>query len=98
MPSDGKKLAARAEKVWGQYQRAIQRGKFDGSATDRQVYDYCLIHERAGADLPRFDTWQRYLRKARRHYDAQKNRPRVEREHGSSVIREEQIEPDRQNE
>lgn len=93
-PTDApsKELSPVAQAAWEQYQTALARGNFKSSApTDKNVYEWLLIHMRLGDTMVYFDTWQRYLRKARRYYGCQKNTPRRGREHGSSIIRQSQI-------
>lgn len=84
--SDTPGLSRRAEAAWKDYQDAIGKGKFDNSPpTDREIWEWLLIHRRKGEDLPRFETWQRYIREARKFYGCQKNTPRLGRAFGSSI-------------
>jgi len=85
-------LRARYERVWNQYTRAIQRGGFHGKVTDLEVYKWLLVHEQDISGMPKFETWQRYLRMARNFYGAQKNLPRHGRAHGGSVVLSKDIE------
>lgn len=90
--SEPKELSPVAQTVWKHYQTALARGDFkNGSPTDKEVYDWLLIHMRLGDKMPYFDTWQRYIRKARNYYGCQKNTARYGRQHGSSIIRRNQI-------
>lgn len=80
-------LSAVVQAAWRQYQTGLARGKFENSPpTDREVYEWVLYQLRLGDQMPGFETWQRYLRKARRLYGCQKNTPRYGRPHGSSII------------
>jgi hypothetical protein len=58
--------------------------------TDEKIYNHlktygCEAYE--GDKLPGFETWQRYLRTARRRHGAQKNSTRAGRPVGPSVVR-----------
>lgn len=90
--SQPKALSSVAQTAWENYQTALARGNFNSSSpTDRQVYDWLLIQMRLGDTMPYFDTWQRYIRKARNYYGCQKNTPRIGRKHGSSIIHQNQL-------
>ena len=83
---EDRQLPRRSAKVWADFQDAIVKGKFNHSPPrDREVYDWILIHQREGADLPKFPTWQRYLREARKFHGLQKNTSRGGRATGSSI-------------
>lgn len=85
-PSEIKGLSRRAEIAWKDYQDGIGKGKFANSPpTDREVWEWLLIHRRKGEDLPNFETWQRYIREARKFHGCQKNTPRAGREFGGSI-------------
>ena len=86
-PARPEHLPARCERALTQYQKGLQGGSFSGKPTDRQVYDWCLIHLPSIDSMPQFATWQRYLREARRHRGLQKNLPRRGRDPGPSVVR-----------
>jgi hypothetical protein len=84
--SETKGLSRRAEVAWKDYQDAIGKGKFDNSPpTDREVWEWLLVHRRKGENLPHFETWQRYIREARNFHGCQKNTPRAGREFGGSI-------------
>lgn len=51
------------------------------------------IPELDGYKLPRFDTWTRQLRDARKAVGEQKNTPRADRPTGKSVVSQHQVEP-----
>lgn len=90
--SEHKALSPAVHAAWGGYQTALSRGNFNSSApTDREVYDWVLIQMRTGDKMPDFDTWQRYIRKARNFYGCQKNTARYGREHGSSIVHRNQL-------
>lgn len=55
------------------------------NCTDREAYDWLKKHN-DGDPLPNFDTWTRYLRKARNFYGTNKNTPRSGRETGKSIV------------
>lgn len=57
-----------------------------GDATDREAYDWLKENGPEGYELPAFETWKRYVRQGRKHYGAQKNRPRSGRT-GRSIVR-----------
>ena len=85
-PAQNRQLSRRATKVWADFQDAIVKGKFnDSPPKDREVYDWLLIQRRKGEDLPKFPTWQRYLREARKFHGHQKNTPRRGRATGPSI-------------
>ncbi len=85
-PAENRQLSHRAAKVWADFQDAIAKGTFnDSPPKDREVYNWLLILRQKGEDLPKFLTWQRYLREARRFYGCQKNTPRGGRATGRSI-------------
>ena len=59
--------------------------------TDREVYDWLTEHLDEGEKLPGFETWDRYVRQARSVLGTQKYEPRSGREHGGTIVREDQI-------
>jgi hypothetical protein len=84
------------QRAWAQYQGAVQaRPDLEGHGTDREVYDFvkhtCMT-DNDGIQLPAFNTWQRYLRSARRALNCRKHQPRYGRPHGSSIVHQNQIE------
>ncbi len=84
IPESG--LSARAVRAWMDYQDAIGKGKFINSPpNDREVWEWILCHRRKGENLPKFKTWQRYIREARKFHGCQKNTPRSSREFGGSI-------------
>jgi hypothetical protein len=95
VPAGLEGLSPAVQQAWRQYQCAIQsRPDLGVRGTDREIYDYLketLADEKDGFRLPAFDTWQRYLRTARRTLDCRKHNPRHGRPHGPSVVTEDQI-------
>ncbi|MFO8006215.1 MAG: hypothetical protein R6V05_00610 [Candidatus Brocadiia bacterium] len=85
-------LAPRYCRAWIQYMRAVQRGGFDGTSTDREVYNWLLVHREDIRVLPKFATWARYLRGARKEFGAQKNLPRYGRSRGGPVVLSKDVE------
>ena len=84
VPENG--LSARASRAWKDYQDAIGKGKFINSPpNDREVWEWLLYHRCKGEDMPQFETWQRYIREARKFHGCQKNTPRSGREFGKSI-------------
>jgi len=88
----GGQVPRRVDRAWRQYQTAVTRGNLGSKATDREVYNWCLVQLSDIDDMPKFPTWQRYVREGRRLHGVQKNLPRAGRSHGSSVVRREDIE------
>jgi hypothetical protein len=58
--------------------------------TDQMAYAWLRENGHPDYDLPSFDTWARYLRIARPHYDDQKNQSRRGRS-GRSTVRQSEI-------
>ncbi len=87
----------RARKAGEQYRQAAEALGVS-SPTDREAYEQLVTaFETSGekAELPRFDTWQRNLRKYRQLTRQQKNKPRTGRERNAgSLVRADQIEPE----
>jgi hypothetical protein len=81
-------LPLSCERAYRQFQRVISLW---GEMTDKQAYDWLKEQDKETEELPDFDTWARYLRKARRHYGTQKNTPRAGR-NGRSIATLDQIE------
>jgi len=57
--------------------------------TDKEVYHYirkngCNLYE--DGDLPEFETWARYVRRARRVRGEQKHHPRAGRDHSNCIV------------
>ncbi len=90
--SGPKVLSSAVQTAWGGYQTALSRGNFNSSApTDREIYDWVLIQMRTGDTMPCFETWQRYIRKARNFYGCQKKTTRHGREHSTSIVHRNQL-------
>lgn len=64
--ADATVLKPTLEMAYRAYQSAA--GHFDREPTDQKAYDWLKENGLAEYDLPSFDTWQRYVRKARRFY------------------------------
>lgn len=70
------------------------------SATLKQIYDWLADSENMsvedhpyyGRKMPKYETWEKYVREAQQHYGTQRNQPRAGRSYGRSVVREYQIE------
>jgi hypothetical protein len=65
----------RYEKAFQSYNMAIAAEELTNGAFDREAHDWLKEHGLDEYELPEFDTWQRYVRKARSFYQAQKNSP-----------------------
>ncbi|RLT08384.1 MAG: hypothetical protein DWI21_08055 [Planctomycetota bacterium] len=82
-----KELANRFEKPYQSYKSAerelLSRGA--ETVTDRQAWEFLNEHGVDGYKPEPFDTWQRYVREARKFYDDRKNTPRGGRDGGSIV-------------
>lgn len=87
----GASLARSRQKAYGQYLDAVRRNPELDNATDRKVYDAVKESLDTGEALPTLATWSKYLRDARKHYDAHKHEPRAGRQHGMSVAQRDQI-------
>lgn len=83
-------LPERVRFAYGQYLAAVPN--VPNQATDRECYDWAKAHNE-GTRLPAFDTWQRYVRQARRHLGQQKNSPQAGRSRGHSIVLPHEIEP-----
>jgi hypothetical protein len=83
-------LPTRVKHAYGQYLAALPN--LGDRPTDRQCYEWAKAHAE-GSHLPAFETWQRYVREARRHYGQQKNAPLAGRGHGRSIVSIRDIEP-----
>lgn len=91
--AQGARLSDRVKAAYGQYLQAAKEctGKDGREPTDQQCYDWLSTHN-DGDTLPAFETWQRYLRDARRCLGKQKNAPRAGRSHGQSIVSSQDIE------
>jgi hypothetical protein len=87
-------LPDRARTAYDQYLRAVPEctGKDGRAPTDQQCHEWLKAHN-DGDTLPGFDTWQRYVRQARKHLGKQKNAPRAGRSFGRSIVPAKNIEP-----
>ena len=87
------KLPERFEDAYEGYKLAA--ATLGGNPTDKQAYEWVQDAVKAKGyseeQLPDFETWQRYLRGARRHYGEQKNSPRYGRT-GRSIVSQADIE------
>jgi hypothetical protein len=78
------------EKAYRLFQWAT--GQKPDLTRDRDVYDWLQEHSDVLEELPRFDTWSKYLREARAHYQDHKHTPRsTKTPSGKSVVRRDQI-------
>jgi hypothetical protein len=88
----GGQLPPSRKKAYLEYLDAIAKNPNElNGALDREVYDWVKEHA-DGEPLPAFNTWDRYVRDARKHLGKQKNTPRKGRATGKSVVSEDQIE------
>jgi len=76
------KLGERYEKAFQSYQFAESNL---GKCTDRDAYDWLTENGPSAYELPGFDTWKRYVREGRKHYNASKNTPLAGRT-GRSIV------------
>lgn len=90
--SDGADKAGKRPELSYIYQRAygqfLKVEEVHGQVTDEQAYQFVKQkeeQERSGEALLPYETWRRYLRKARRYYGTQKNSPRAGRG-GRSIV------------
>ncbi len=84
-PTNSKQvLPERCEQAFREYKLATQ--ELEGHPKDRDVYDWLKRNYPKDHELPTFDTWARYLRKARRFHGDRKNNP-VAGRGGRSLIR-----------
>jgi DNA-binding NtrC family response regulator len=90
-PSKG--LSPSRVKAWGWYNWALERNPALAGRPDAEVFRWLQNDSRvAREDLPtRCDTFERYLREARAHYDDHKNTPPLDRPTGRSIVRLDQI-------
>jgi hypothetical protein len=91
-------LAKRFAVAYAQYRQAAHEcTNNDGrEPTDQQCHAWLETHSE-GDQLPAFDTWQRYVRKARNFLGDQKNTPLAGREHGRSIVSANEVEPPARN-
>ncbi len=82
-------LVERFEKAYRAYKWAEQQLVIRGAenVTDRQAWEFLTEHGFDGYKPESFDTWQRYVREARKFHDERKNTRRGGRE-GGSIVRE----------
>ncbi len=83
-------LPERVKYAYGQYLSAVPN--VPDQATDRECYDWAKGHNE-GSPIPAFETWQRYVRQARKHLGQQKNTPQAGRSFGRSIALPEEIDP-----
>jgi hypothetical protein len=81
-------LPNRARKAYAQYVEAEGKyiGTNDGTPTDLECYKWQKEHAEDGG-LPPFDSWQRYVREARRQLGKGKHTLRCGQPHGGSLVR-----------
>jgi hypothetical protein len=84
-------LAPSRRKAYQQYLWALRTNTELQGARDQEVYDWLKEHLDEDEELPRFDTWKRYLGEARAAYDTRKHNSRAGRESGRSIIRPDEI-------
>ncbi len=84
-PAAEGKLHLASQKAWGLYLSATGPGSVLGSdPTDEEVYDWL---KGKGEEVPdKFDTFARYLTRARKHHRQPKTTPKAGRETGGSVV------------
>jgi hypothetical protein len=97
-------LAPAIRKAYLSYQAALVMAE-KKDMEDREAYQLLKeeglpdADELADYQLPAKDTWCRYVRNARQALSEQKNTPRRGRQHGKSIVRQDQIEvPDNDDE
>ena len=74
----------------------LAAGNSGGSLTNREAYAWLQEHGLDDYSLPKYETWERYVRSGRSHYGTQKNTPRAGRT-GRSIVAAEQIESPHQD-
>jgi hypothetical protein len=79
------------EKAYWSYEHACEG--LGGNAADKEAYEWLCERGPAEYGLPKFTTWARHVREARRHHGTQRNRFRAGRT-GRSVARENEMEPE----
>jgi hypothetical protein len=72
--------------AYDQYQEAAQA--HGGFLNDERAYELANLRHR---DMPKFDSWVRYVRAARKHYNNKKNYPRHGRMYGRSVVKASEV-------
>jgi len=76
-PAESSALPApRFERAYQSSKLAETDGDFDKQPTDSQAYEWLKEHGPEDYKLPFFPTWQRYVRRGRRHHKTQKHSPR----------------------
>jgi hypothetical protein len=85
-----RKLAPSRLKAYGQFRWAIRQNAALEGASDREVYEWLEDHYNT-EPLPKFASWDRYLREARAFHDVRKHTPRSGRNTGRSIVRSDQI-------
>jgi DNA-binding NtrC family response regulator len=90
--ANGRQLPPSRERAYQLFRWALEQDPDLAGRTDAEVFRWLRRDVRVEGDgLPdSCDTFRRYLREARAHYHDQKNAPRAGREHGRSVVREDQ--------
>jgi hypothetical protein len=73
------------EKAYQSYQYAIEKNPDFAGKKDKEVHTWLKNNGIDDYTLPAFETWQRYVRKGRKHYGTSKNTPRAGRT-GRSII------------
>jgi hypothetical protein len=81
------------EKAYQLFRWALEQRPELADRSDSEVFDWLQRDPRVeGEGLPdRSDTFERYLREARTHYDDHKHLPRSGRPLGRSVVRPHQV-------
>ena len=78
-------LAPAIETAYQSCQDAIRKNPDFAGKKDKEVYTWLKDNGVDDYTLPAFETWQRYVREGRKHYDTSKNTPRAGRT-GRSII------------
>lgn len=63
-------VSQRAQSAWKQYESAIQANGELEDKSDKEVYEW--LREQSDLELPKFETWDRYVREARKALGLQK--------------------------
>jgi hypothetical protein len=102
--SEEVKLPVCVERAWNSHNFAKTQSQDLKTETDKAVYEWlkwngCHEYSSKGDDedgkppLPRFETWQKYIRVMRNKTGTQKNSPRTGRPHGQSIVSSKDVEP-----